>query len=192
MNQKLSEPATVPLDFLDWIKRDADWLRESLKGQGVSSGFRITDMVLEASTLEALRSTNRIRSFAYFAAPGLRPPYFDLSVSESGKDLIRCVTLFPRSIAPDIGAMDFDRESFPAFKADPAILDLCRVRTKKGTDYRGLARDEFRKRFFDAVGDLKIEFAHFNSNAAFIGQAIDHGFFVVQQDFTGRLRLGAE
>ncbi|MCA9467016.1 MAG: hypothetical protein KC563_05215 [Nitrospira sp.] len=192
MNKHLSEPALVPLDFLTWIERDADWLRESLKGQGVSSGFRITDMGLEASTVEALRIANRIRSFAYFAAPGLRPPYFDLSVSESGKDLIRCVTLFPRSIAPDIGAMDFDRKSFPVSKADPAILDLCRVQSEKGAKYRGLVRDQFRKKFFDAAGDLKIEFLDFNSNAAFIAQAIDHGFFVVQQDYTGRLRLGAE
>lgn len=192
MSEKLSEPAAVPLDFLDWIDRDADWLRESLAGQGVQSGFTISDGVLEASTVEALRRVNRIRSFAYLAAPGLRPPYFDLSVSDSDGGLVRCATLFPRSIAPDIGPLDFDRESFPAAKADPAILDYCRVQPQRGADYLGFDRDTFRTRFFDAAGDLKIEFASRNSDAAFIAEAIDHGFFVRQQDLTGRLRLDAE
>ena len=192
MNHKLSEPAAVPLDFLDWIDKDADWLRESLAGQGMRSGYVLSDAVLEASTVEALRSVNRIRSFAYFAAPGLRPPYFDLLVSEPGKGPVRCVTLFPRSIVPDIKALDFDRESFPAAEADPTILDFCRVKQQKGADFLGLDRDAFRERFFDAAGDLKIEFANRNSDAAFIAQAIDHGFFVLQQDLTGRLRLGAE
>ena len=46
--------------------------------------------------------------------------------------------------------------------------------------------------FFDAAGDLKIEFSNLNTDAAFIAQAIDHGFFVRQQELTGRLRLGSE
>lgn len=192
MNQIHGEPAGVPLDFLAWLDRDKDWLRESLAKQGVRSGFTISNEILKASTVEALRAVNRIRSFAYLATPGLRPPYFDLSVSGPGGSLVRCVTLFPRSIAPSIRALDFDRESFPASEAVPEILKLCRVQPKKGADYYGLDRNAFRERFFDARGDLNIEFANRNTDSAFIAQAIDHGFFVLQQDYTGRLRLSAE
>ena len=192
MNILLKQPASVPLDFLDWVDQDVEWLRKSLAELGVNSGFKFRDGVLEANEVGALRAANRIRSFAFLAAPaGLRPPYFDLWVSEPGESL-RCVTLFPQSIAPGIEARDFTRESFPASEANSSILDLCRVRQQKGADFHGLGRDAFRDKFFDAAGDLKIEFANRNSNAAFIAQAIDHGFFVLQQDFTGRLRLGAE
>lgn len=192
MNPKLSEPAAVPLDFLDWIDRDASWLRESLASQGVESGYTIREGVLEATTVEALRTANRIRAFAYLAAPGLRPPYFDLPVKEANGDVVRCVTLFPRSIAPEVGPMDFDCDSFPAAEADAAVLEACRVDPRKGAEYRGLDREAFRSRYFDAAGDLEIEYVELNSDPAFVAEALDHGFFVVQQDLTGRLRLGQE
>ena len=192
MNQVLSEPAAVPLDFLAWIDRDAGWLRERLAAQDVRSGFAIEGGVLVATTVDALRVANRIRSFAFLAAPGLRPPYFDLRVEEAGRGLVRCVTLFPRSIVPELGPLDFERASFPAAGADPKILDLCRVSPASGVEYQRMARTAFRERYFDAAGDLKVEFATLNSDAAFVAQAIDHGFFVFQQDLTGRLRLGPE
>jgi hypothetical protein len=191
MNQQLREPAAVPLDFLRWIERDASWLRESLAAQGVSTGYTISDGALVATTVEALRHANRIRSFAHLAAPGLRLPYLDLAVEGADEQRERCVTLFPRSIAPQIGPQDYARESFPAADADPTILAMCRVGAA-GAEYAKLDRDAFRARYFDARRDLKIEFAELNSDAAFIACAIDHGFFVLQQDLTGRLRLGAE
>ena len=192
IQQKLKEPAAVPLDFLDWIKRDVNWLRETLIKQGIESGFKISGPVLEVSTVQALRVANRIRSFAFLAAPGLTPPYFDLSVNEPDHGQVRCVTLFPDSIAPGIGAMDFGKESFPASAANPEILRQCRVQSKKTAIYYGIDRYAFREKFFDAAGDLKIGFQNLNRDPAFIAQAIDHGFFVFQQDYTGRLRLDAE
>lgn len=192
MSQKLSTPASVPLDFLDWIERDADWLRESLADLGVDSGYTVSGSTLEATTVEALRAANRIRSFAYLAAPGLRPPYFDLPVKEADGKVVRCVTLFPRSIAPGIDAMDFACEAFSAAEADPAILEMCRVGPKSGGEYQGLDREAFRSRYFDAAGDLEVELVDLNTDPAFIARAIDLGFFVHQQDLTGRLRLGQE
>jgi hypothetical protein len=99
------------------------------------------------------------------------------------------VTLFPRSIAPQLGALDFDRESFPAAEGNPAILDMCRVDPAAAADYQQLDREAFRARYFDANGDLRGEFADLNADAAFIARAFDLGFFVVQEDYTGRLRL---
>jgi hypothetical protein len=192
MDQKLSAPAAVPLDFLRWIKRDANWLRQSLAAQGAGSDWTTSDGVLEVTTVAALRRANRIRTFAHLAAPGLRPPYFDLPVRRADGQLVRCVTLFPRSVAPQIGPLDFDRDSFPAAEADPTILAMCRVEPAAEADYVKLDRDAFRARYFDGRGDLKIEFAELNTNAAFIARAIDHGFFVMQQDLTGRLRLSPE
>jgi hypothetical protein len=192
MNQSLSEPAAVPLDFLRWVGRDTGWLRECLAAQGVGSGYTITDRALLATSVEALRMANRIRAFAHLAAPGLRPPYFDLGVKGADGKVIRCVTQFPRSIAPQIGAKDFASESFHAAAADPAILKMCRVEPAAGAEYEKLDRGAFRARYFNATGDLKSEFAELNTNAAFIARAIDLGFFVVQQDLTGRLRLDKE
>lgn len=192
MNQKLSGPAAVPLEFLNWVGKDARWLRDGLAQQGVSSGYAISNGVLEASTLASLRAANRIRRFAYLAAPGLKLPYFDLSVDQPGGGPVRCVTLFPRSIAPGIGPLDFDRKSFPPAGADPAILEMCRVEPKAASAYAALDRNAFRDRYFDAAGDLKIEFAESGSDPAFLAQAIDHGFFVIQQDYTGRPRLSRE
>ncbi|MBZ0090479.1 MAG: hypothetical protein K8H90_08890, partial [Thermoanaerobaculia bacterium] len=192
MNQKLSHPASVPLDFLTWVGRDATWLRDRLAAQGVRSGYRLSERALEVTTVDALRSANRIRAFAFLGAPGLRPPYFDLRVKEADGALVRCLTLFPRSIAPGIEPMDFDREWFPAAAADPAILEMCRVEPQERAEFRGLDRSAFRERYFDANGDLKIEFSPLNTNAAFIAAAVDHGYLVVQQDVTGRLRLSPE
>jgi hypothetical protein len=189
MDHTLSEPAAISLDFLRWIERDPAWLRQQLESRGVSSGYAIDGGVLEATTVDALRRANRIRSFAYFAAPGLRPPYFDLPVRTAEGQVVRCVTLFPRSIAPQIGALDFDREWFSAAEAEPTILQRCRVDPATAAEYSKLHRDAFRARYFDALGDLKSEFAELNNDAAFIATAFDHGFFVTQQDLTGRLRL---
>jgi hypothetical protein len=102
---------------------------------------------------------------------------------------IRCVTLFPRSIAPQLGALDFGSEWFPAAEADPAILAMCRVDPAAGGEYAKLDRDAFRARYFDAYGDLRSELAELNTDSAFIARAIDLGFFVLQEDYTGRLRL---
>lgn len=189
MSQKLTRPATVPLDFLAWVAKDPTWLRACLAEQGVTFGYAITDGVLEASTAEALRAANRLRAFAHLAAPSLRLPYFDLVLDEAGGEKVRCVTLFPRSVVPEIGAPDFARRSFPAAAADASILKLCRVDVKTASAYASVDRDAFRSRFFDAAGDLKIEFVELAANPAFIGQAIDYGYFVIQQDVTGRPRL---
>jgi hypothetical protein len=102
------------------------------------------------------------------------------------------VTLFPRSIVPDIGPMDFDKGSFSTDRADKTILDMCRVDQRKGAEFAGLDRATFRDRYFDAHRDLKTEFIEFNNNAAFVAEAIDHGFFVIQGDVTGRVRLGEQ
>ena len=191
VNEKLSQPAAVPLDFLSWLNKDQPWLRESLAGLGVKAGYTLSNSILEADTVGALRAANRIRGFAHLAAPGIRPPYFNLMLDENGART-RCVTLFPRSIVPNITAMDFDRPSFPVTGADKAILDFCRVKPQKGAEYQGLSRNAYRERYFDAAGDLKIEFDKLNTDAAFIAEAMDHGFFVGQGDVTGRLRLGVE
>jgi hypothetical protein len=189
---KLRTPAAVPLNFLNWIARDASWLCQQLEAGAIRSGCTIKDGVLEATTLAALRRANRIRSFAHLAAPGLRPPYIDLQVRTTAGQVMRCVTLFPRSIAPQIGPLDYDRDAFAAAEADATILQMCRVDPAAGVAYRKLERDDFRARYFDATGDLKVEFVALNHDSAFIATAIDHGFFVMQQDLTGRLRLGAE
>jgi len=192
MDQKLGSPAAVSLEFLNWVKRDARWLRASLAELGVSSGYAISDGLLEASTVEALRAANRIRSFAYLAAPGIRPPYFELSLEQPGAGPVRCVTLFPRSIVPGIGPLDFARKSFSTAGADPTILGMCRVEPKAASAYAALDRNAFREKYFDAAGDLKFEFAENSSDPAFLAQAIDHGYFVIQQDYTGRPRLSRE
>jgi hypothetical protein len=189
---QLSVPAAIPLDFLRWIERDAAWLRQQLEAGGVGSGYTFRSGRLEATSVEALRRVNRIRGFAQLAAPGLRPPYLDLPVRTVEGQVVRCVTLFPRSIAPQIGPLDFDRGAFPAAEADPTLLQMCRVEPSEGTEFRKPDRDAFRERYFDAAGDLKIEFAALNNDTAFIATTLDHGFYVKQQDLTGRLRLGAE
>lgn len=193
MAERLTTPATVPLEFLTWIDRDDAWLAEALGEAGVGSEVEIGPKgVASATTEAALRVLNRIRAFAHLAVPGLRPPYFDLSVSDPSGTSFRCVTLFPKSVAPQIGPMDFTEQSFPSVAADPMILDLCRVDPKQGGDYRGLARDEFRARYFDEAGNLRVEFANLNSDAGFVAEAIDQGFLVRQGDVTGRLKLERE
>ena len=187
MSTRLSEPVAVPLDFLDWIEKDPAWLADALGRLGVTSGYDTGQGLLTAVTLEALTAANRIRSFAYFAAPGLRPPYFDLMVDEGGKP-VRCVTLFPQSIAPEIGAFDFAAGPFPADAADPTILDLCRVSMPRSAEYLGLDREEFAQRYFEGNGDLKIEFADLGQDPAFLATTLDHGIFIGQSSPTGRAR----
>lgn len=192
MTQRLTPPAAVPLEFLTWIDRDEAWLTDVLAETGAGADVEIgSGGVASVSTEAALRSLNRIRAFAHLAAPGLRPPYFDLTVSEDS-GTFRCVTLFPKSVAPQIGPMDFTAADFPASAADPMVLDLCRVDADKAADYRGLDRDAFRQRYFDESGNLRVEFANLNNDAAFAAEAIDHGFLVRQGDVTGRLKLERE
>ena len=104
MGTRLMPAEAVPLDFLDWIDRDADWLRGAMQSLGVEQGFTVSNGRLEAGEGAALKAANRIRAFSYLAAKGLRPPYFDLTVDIDGKSE-RCVTLFVRSIVPDIRPM---------------------------------------------------------------------------------------
>ena len=188
----LATPVSVSTEFLDWIGKDSAWLEKVLADQGQLIDVTLGKGLIEARTKAAAKAVNRIRGFAYFAAPGLRPPYYDLTVAEADGSTFRCVTLFPESVAPGIGAMDFTRPSFPAASAQPSILDLCRVEPATGADFGGLDRTTFRERYFDQNGNLRDEFSSLNSNAAFIAEAFDHGFFVLPGDFTGRLVLDRE
>lgn len=188
MDATLTEPAAVPLDFLAWIDRDTAWLEQTLRADGVTGRATISGEVLESDNVALLKAVNRVRGFAHLAAPGLRPPYFDLTLEADGGGF-RCVTLFPESIVPGIGAGDFARASFPAAGADPTILGLCRVPDPIAGEYRGLARDAFRERYFTPAGDLRSEFSALNDDPGFIATAFDHGFFVAQGDLTGRVRI---
>lgn len=195
MGAKLERAAAVPLDFLAWINRDADWLTGALARAGVTSGVSMSmpQAFAEAETVEALKALNRIRAFAYLAGPGLRPPYFDIMLVDANGRSLRCLTQFPASVVPGAGPMDFDKETFPAADADPQIVDLCRVPvTKNVEEYERLDRVTFRNRYFDVAGHLKIEFANLNTAPRFIAAAIDHGFFISQGDYTGRLQLAAQ
>ncbi len=187
MSRQLKEPVAVPLDFLTWIDRDAAWLQQQMTTLGAAGHVRIGGGTLETNDLDTLKAANRIRAFAYLAAKGLRPPYFDLPVT--GADgTSRCVTQFPRSIAPDIGPMDFAKKSFPAAAADQAQLKSCTV-AGKGGEYAGLDRTAFRDRYFNASGTLKPEFRDLGEDAAFRAKAIDEGFFLTTEDYSGQLQL---
>jgi hypothetical protein len=190
--QPLATPVSISTEFLTWIGKDEAWLQQALADQGQSADVTLGKGIAEARTEAAAKAVNRIRGFAYFAAPGLRPPYFDLTVAEADGSTFRCVTLFPESVAPGIGPMDFNRATFPAAPAKPSILDLCRVKPAKGADFVSLDRTTFRERYFDQNGNLRDEFSSLNSNPAFIAEAFDHGFFVLQGDLTGRLLLDRE
>lgn len=192
MAEPLSHPATVPLDFLGWIERDAAWLTETLAGQDLASAVTLAPEGLLVSTSEALKAVNRIRAFAHLAAPGIRPPYFDLMLTDGKGQPVRCTTLFPESVAPGIGPLDFAEPALSAEGADPVALDLCRVDAEKAAPYADLGRDAFRERYFDMAGDLRTEFRALNTDPAFIAAAFDHGFFLRQGDVTGRLRLERE
>ena len=191
MGTRLARPAAVPLDFLSWIERDESWLTNELAKQGLDADVQMGKGTLEVNSEAALRAVNRIRSFAHIAADSLRPPFIDLMVAD-GSDTFRCVTIFAKSLVPDIGPLDFTKEVFTVTSADPALIDLCRVDPKISADYQGLDRDTFRDRYFDNAGHLRIEFVHLNNDANFVAEAIDHGFFVRQGDLTGRLRLESE
>jgi hypothetical protein len=181
--------AAVPLDFLGWIGQNEDWLRAELTGQGLASGFEITQGRLESENVDVLRAVNRIRAFAHLAARGLRLPYLDLPLAAADGSKIRCVTLFPRSIVPSISAADYKKPEFPAAGAEPTILDLCRVDGAKLAEYAGMDRRALRERFFDRNGDLKSEFADLNSNPALVAAVVDKGFYAYQGDVTGRTRV---
>ena len=188
----LAIPVSISTEFLNWVGKDAAWLEQVLADQGQLADVTLGNGLIEARTEAAAKAVNRIRGFAYFAAPGLRPPYYDLTVAGADGSSFRCITLFPDSVAPGIGPMDFTRDSFPAAAAKPSILDLCRVTPTKGAEFAGLDRATFRDRYFDQNGNLRDDFSDLNSNAAFIAEAFDHGFFVLQGDLTGRLVLERE
>ena len=187
MSKQLKEPQAVPLDFLTWINRDPAWLQQQMATLGATGGVKIGNDMLETTDVEALKAVNRIRGFAYLAAKGLNPPYFDLSVA--GPDAtVRCVTSNPRGIAPGIGPMDFARASFPAEAADQTELKSCTV-AGKGGDYAELDRAAFRDRYFNASGTLKPEFRDLGNDSAFKAKAIDEGFFLTTEDYSGLLQL---
>lgn len=188
MSRQLTEPEAVPLDFLTWIDRDAGWLQEQIAALGGIGPPMIKGDLLETTDLNTLKAANRIRAFAYLATKGLRPPYFDLTLSD-GDTTKRCVTQFPHSVVPSLGPMDFAVKTFPASAADPAILKMCTATGTRNADYAGLGRNEFRDRYFDATGVLKSEFRAFNDDATFKAKAIDEGFFLSIEDYSGLLRL---
>lgn len=192
MAEPLGRPATVPLDFLGWIKRDTAWLTGILAGQDLANAVTLAPEGLLVSTSEALKAVNRIRAFAHLAAPGIRPPYFDLMLTDAKGQPIRCTTLFPQSVVPAVGPLDFAEPALSAEGADPVALDLCRVDAAKAAPYADLGRDAFRERYFDMAGDLRTEFRALNTDPAFIAAAFDHGFFLRQGDVTGRLKLERE
>lgn len=180
---RLPEPAAVPLDFLAWIGRDPAWLGAELERQGLAAQVTITEQALETADLAALKAVNRIRAFAQLAAKGLRPPVLDLALEDGS----RCLTRFPNAVVPGIGADDFAEATFTAEPSDPALLDACRVGT--AGDYAGLDRATFRERYFDASGVLRPEFAELGNDAAFMAAAIDHGFFLSIEDYSGLIRV---
>lgn len=192
MAEPLSKPATVPLDFLGWIKRDTAWLTDILAKQDLASAVSVGKDGMLVSTSEALKAVNRIRAFAHLAAPGIRPPYFDLMVAQGDGPPVRCTTLFPQSVVPGIGPLDFAQDQLSAEGADPVALDLCRVDAGKAAPYADLGRDAFAERYFDMAGDLRTEFRALNTDPAFIAAAFDRGFFLRQGDVTGRLKLERE
>ena len=187
MSRQLKEPVAVPLDFLAWIDRDTAWLQQQLTALGAAGDAKIGGGALETSDLDTLKAANRVRGFAYLAAKGLRPPYFDLPVAGT-EGTSRCVTQYPESIAPDIGPMDFAKKSFPAAAADQAELKACTV-AGKGGDYSELDRAAFRDRYFNASGTLKPEFRDLGDDPAFKAKAIDEGFFLTTEDYSGLLQL---
>jgi hypothetical protein len=187
MNPQLKEPQAVPLDFLAWIGKDATWLQSEITALGGSGKPTIKGQILETTDLGTLKAVNRIRTFAYLAAKGLRPPYFDLMLSNG--EAKRCVTQYPLSVVPSLGPMDFAKKSFPASGADPAILKSCIVTDARNAEYAGMSREAFRNRYFDASGVLKPEFRAFNDDPAFKAKAIDEGFFPSVEDYSGLLRL---
>jgi hypothetical protein len=184
---QMKEPQAVPVDFLKWIDRDADWLQTQITALGGTGKLAVKDGLLETTDLTTLKAANRIRTFAYLAAKGLRPPYFDLTI-EAGDRARRCITQFPRSIAPGISPMDFARKSFPAEAADPAELKSCTV-SGSDADFARVDRSTFRDRYFDASGTLKPEFRNLSDNAALKAKAIDEGFFLTTEDYSGLLQL---
>jgi hypothetical protein len=188
MNPQLKEPQAVPLDFLAWIDKNTDWLERQIAALGGLGKAVIKGKILETTDLGTLKAVNRIRAFAYLATKGIRPPYFDLMLSTDGEEK-RCVTEFPRSVVPSLGPMDFATKSFPASDADPAILKLCIVNDARKAEYAGMSRDVFRNRYFDASGVLKPEFRALNNDPAFEAKAIDEGFFLSVEDYSGVLRL---
>lgn len=192
MGERLSPAVSVPLDFLAWMGHDADWLSRQLADAGAGAGLVLDpsgDMA-QVGTLEALRTVNRIRAFAHLAQPGLRPPFFDLRLEGEGDP--RCVTQFAAGIVPGIKADDFARPRLPATGADPALLEQCLVKPGADADWRGLDRNAFRDRYFDKSGVLRTEFADLAADPAFLAAAIDLGFLVGQEDYSGLPRLESE
>ena len=184
----LPEPQAVPVDFLAWLDKDTRWLQSQLSSMGVMAPPDIQGGVLETDSLATLKAANRIRAFAFLAAKGLRPPLYDLTLTAEGGD-IRCLTQFPYSVVPDLGPMDFARPSFPAAGADPAILQACTVTEDRAAAYASLDRDSFRAQYFDAYGVLKPEFEALSADPAFMARAVDLGFFLGTEDYSGLLRV---
>jgi hypothetical protein len=191
MAPRLDRPAAVPLDFLSWIDRDESWLMTELADAGFDADVEIGKGVVEVSSVAALRSVNRMRTFAFLAAESLRPPFFDLIVTD-GSQTVRCTTVFPKEVVPGIGPMDFGKQRFEVASIDPDFVDPCRVDPKATGDYQGLDRNTFRERYFDRSGNLRAEFRGLNSNPNFIAEAIEHGFLVRSGALAGLLRLEEE
>ncbi len=193
MSQRLQTAAAVPLDFLGWIDRDADWLMAELARDGVQAGVTLAagGQVAQVATLEALGRVNRIRAFAHLAQPGLRPPYLDLRLAAPGDPPQRCITQFASSIVPQIRPMDFPRTDFTLEGADPALLDQCLV-PPGASEFAALDRDALRQRYFDKSGVLRAEFAPLAQDPAFLAALIDQGYLITQEAYSGLPQLDAE
>lgn len=190
MGERLSPAVSVPLDFLDWMGRDAGWLTRQVTDAGAGLVLDPSGDIVEVGTLEALRQVNRIRAFAHLAQPGLRPPFFDLRLE--GKNDPRCITQFAPGIVPGIGPDDFAKARLPAAGADPVLLDQCLVKPGSDAAWRDLDRNTFRDRHFDPSGVLRAEFADLAQEPGFLAAAIDWGFLVSQEEYSGLPRLEAE
>ena len=188
MGTQLKVPQEVPLDFLVWIDKDAGWLRDQLVSLGVATPPTFRGQRLETSDLDALKAVNRIRAFAFLAAKGLWPPYFDLTL-DTPTGPLRCLTEFPRSVVPGLGPMDFDKPSFPVSAANPEILKTCTVPQAQNAPYDTEDRDTFREKYFDGYGVLKNDFQTLDGDVGFMARAVDLGFFLGVEDYSGVLRV---
>lgn len=188
MGERLSPAVSVPLDFLDWTGRDAGWLSGQMADGAAGLVMDPSGAMAQVGTLDALRQVNRIRAFAHLAQPGLRPPFFDLRLDGDR----RCITQFAPSIVPGIGPDDFAKPQLSAEGADPDLLEQCLVQPKAEAEWSGLDRNALRDRYFDKGGVLKPEFAELAGNPAFLAAAIDAGFLIAQEDYSGLPRLGSE
>lgn len=186
------QPIWVPADFLQFGGHNEAWLSEAAGKLGVTNGIVMGKGMVGAQNIKALQVLNRIRTFASLDAESLRPPYFDLMMKAADGEVYRCITKFPKSIVPSISSSDFATPFFSDTDADKDLASRCKVIAKKDAEYSGLDRDVYRERYFGPGGHLRDEFIVLNTIPAFIAEAFDLGFYVLQGDLTGRLVIDNE